>query len=227
MSGTTGHIYEFNGIRYPSVTTILDRTETKEEKQFFRNWRRKFSMTGFKNAEDYVNYTKLRGTLVHYNVTNSLHFSTQDPSGLPKLSDWWSRRDVLIAEIDHCKKLWNAVEIELKGPLVIETPTHHPLLMYAGTPDIQATGSHLLIDLKTSAGMYDKHKTQLGGYAQMINYHKPGTIKKAVLVYLNPKMVKALVVPLDEEDLLFEAHIFNEKVKEFWNIPGIKAEYRL
>lgn len=230
----TGHIYEFNGIHYPSVTTILSRTETKEQKQFWSDWRRKFSMSGFKNAEDYRNYTAIRGTLVHYNVLNSLHFSTLDPSGLPKISEWLSRHEILIPEIEHCRRLWNESGISqvLKGPFIIETPSYHPALMYAGTPDLigtnTITGKRILVDLKTSSGERDEHRIQLGGYAAMVSYWKPeDPIEEAILIYLNPKMKKALRIKLNREELKLETQIFNEKVKEFWSIPGIKVEYNL
>jgi hypothetical protein len=184
-------------------------------------------MAGFKDAEDYVRYTAIRGTFVHFNILNDLSFSPLDPSGLPPTPEWWPRKDTLLPEIEHCRNLWNQSNPlgTFRGNLIIETPLYHPSKHYAGTPDLIVPEQGLVIDLKTSSRPKEEHKTQLGAYAQMIEIHKITKIRKAVLVYLNPKMSRTQIVEIGREELNNEIDIFNEKLSEFWRIPGIQMEY--
>src|SRR4030042_663482 len=95
-----GHVYTFHGHNYPSVTTILSKTASKSDTAFLERWRSNFYDPRFKNAEDYVNYTSIRGTFVHYNVLNATSGVILDPSGLPPMSEWWDRKEMLIKDID-------------------------------------------------------------------------------------------------------------------------------
>lgn len=227
------HIYEFEGIRYPSVTTILSRTESDEDKKSLRNWQESFSMKGFKNAFDYSKYASTRGTILHYNILNSIQMETTgiqlDMSGIPEIPLWWSRRENLMREITYCKTLWDNLEWNIKPPMAIESPTYHPEMKYAGTPDLRAiiNGKKTLIDLKTSKKVYEKHITQITAYFQMINYWLPDSVEQAILVYLNPNMRRALVYQLPVTELILQSDLWEDKLREFWENPRTRVEYGL
>lgn len=221
-----GHVYTFEGRKYPSVTTILQRTE---DKTWLEQWKGNFYHKEFKNADDYTKYTSIRGTLIHFNILNDVAHTILDPSHLPPMSEWWDRREMLIGEVDHAKMLWAKLGLHIRTPIIIETPFFHAAKGYAGTPDMIARidGVITVVDLKTSRGLRDKHRVQIGGYAQGINAGLPGFVQAGMLVYLHPAMTSALVCKIPARELLEEIDIFNDHLEDFWAIPGIRKEYGL
>ena len=161
------HIYEFDGIRYPSVTTILSKTADPEEQRNLEQWRRNFYMPGFSGPDDYTAYTAFRGTFVHYNILDSIITSNTpcslDMSDLPKFSDIEKRIEVLTREVRHCRDLWDNLDLDIRAPLAAETATHHPGKKYAGTMDLRAKieGVNTILDLKTSKEIWDKQIIQV------------------------------------------------------------------
>ena len=224
-----GHVYTFGGHHYPSVTTILSRTADPNDNAFLEKWRSNFYDPRFKNADDYTNYTSIRGILVHYNVLNATSGVVLDPSGLPPVSEWWNRREMLIKDIDKSVKLWKDLQLPIKHPITAETAIFHPERRYAGTPDLVAciNGEMVVLDIKTSGGIRDKHILQLGAYVQAVNHHKPGSIKRGILVYLHPKFEEAMIHEVEQKDLQDSIEMFNDLLRQFWRIPGIKKEYGL
>jgi len=224
-----GHVYTFGGHNYPSVTTVLSKTQSKEDNTYLEKWRKTYKDPNFKNAEDYTEYTSIRGVLVHYNILNSVVGVVLDPSELPPISKWWHRREMLIKDIDKSKDLWRDLDLKLKYPLFAETPVYHPEMRYAGTPDLvgKMDNELVLIDLKTSSGIRDHHLIQIGAYAQILNRNNPNKIKTGYLVYLHPKFKKAILCEVSGQDLKDQTEEFNERLSRFWKIPGVKREYGL
>jgi hypothetical protein len=232
LRSTSGyHIYEFDGVHYPSVTTILARTEDPDSKRGIENWKRNFYMPGFSGPDDYVRYTSIRGTVVHYNVLNSIVREVTgiqlDNSDLPRSSEWWARKDMMAADVAACRKLFDDLDLEIGTPISAESAWYHPTKRYAGTKDLQATinGVKTLLDLKTSSGLRDKHVLQVAAYCQMENAWHEGAIEQGMLVYLHPKMKRALVKIIKGSELDLAIDEFNEKLSEFWRIPSVMMEY--
>ena len=227
------HIYELDGIRYPSVTTILSRTEDPEDKRGIEHWRKNFNMPGFKNADDYVKYTSTRGTLVHYNVLNSvvrkLTGIELDRSDLPECSEWYGRKDMISRDIATCRQLFDDIGFKIEFPVSAESASYHTEKRYAGTKDLYAKidGVKSILDLKTSSGLRDKHIIQVAAYVQTQNYLSPGSVEEGVLVYLHPKMKKALVRVIEGMELTLAIDEFNERLEQFYRLPGVKREYGL
>lgn len=224
-----GHVYTFSGHKYPSVTTVLSRTTSDSDNAYLEKWRSNYHDPNFKNAEDYVNYTSTRGTLVHYNVLNDVSGTILDPSHLPPLSEWWDKRDMLIKDVEKSKKLWSKLNLDIKHPITAEMAIFHPEKRYAGTPDLVANvrGELVVLDLKTSSGIRDKHLLQVGAYAQILNHHKPGSVKRGMLVYLHPKFGEAVVCEVQGKDLKDQTEMFNDMLHQFWKMPGVKKEFGL
>lgn len=224
-----GHVYTFSGHNYPSVTTILSKTASPDDNSYLEKWRMNYRDPNFKDADDYTNYTSIRGTLVHYNVLNSATGVILDPEGLPPLSEWWDRREMLIRDIDKSVNLWKKLNLKINHPITAETAIYHPEKRYAGTPDLIARldGELVVLDLKTSSGIRDKHLLQVGAYSQIINHKKPGSITRGILVYLHPKFKDAIVCEIEGKDLREQVEMFNDLLHQFWKIPGVKKEYGL
>jgi hypothetical protein len=227
------HIYELDGIRYPSVTTILSRTEDPESKRGIENWRRNFSMPGFSSPDDYVNYTSIRGTIVHYNVLNSvvreLTGIELDRSDLPACSEWVDRKEMIAKDVAVCRKLFDDIGFDIQFPVSAESASYHIDKRYAGTKDLYAKidGVKSILDLKTSSGLRDKHIVQVGAYVQTENHRLPGCVEQGILVYLHPKMKKALVKVIEGPELELAIDEFNERLEQFYRLPGVKREYGL
>jgi hypothetical protein len=227
------HIYELDGIRYPSVTTILSRTEDPESKRGIEHWRRNFYMPGFSGPDDYVKYASTRGTIVHYNVLNSIVRRMTgielDRSDLPECSEWYNRREQLLKEIAICRQLFEDIGFKIEFPLSAESASYHTEKRYAGTKDLYAKidGVKTILDLKTSSGLRDKHVIQVGAYVQTQNFLVPGSAEEGILVYLHPKMKKPLVKIIEGQELELAIDEFNERLEQFWKIPSIKREYGL
>jgi len=241
MSGTqktvnSGHIYEFEGRQYPSVTTILSRTESRENKNRLRNWRANFRMAGFSDAFDYMDYTAVRGTFVHYNILNSLSFpSNLDPDGLPPASKWMHRVEMLTDEVARSRALWEKSRVACRAPMEMEKSYCHPGLGYAGQLDFcgmvkieeEPEFSMTVMDLKTSKQINDKHIIQVGAYAQLVNSWKPNCVKRGLVVSLHPDKKNAIICNLNETALSDAIEDFNVHLDAFWKIPGVKGEYGL
>lgn len=228
-----GHVYEFDGIKYPSVTTILSDTADPDETRGLDSWRRNFSMPGFRDAEEYVSYTAVRGTLVHFNVLNSvvkrLTPMSLDSSDLPNTTEWFNRLDRISAEIKHCRKLWEDLALKIELPMSAESAGYHPEMMYAGTKDLHAKidGVKTILDLKTSSQIRDKHLTQVAAYVQMECYWRPSSVERGMIVSLNPGKKKAMVKIIEGNDLDMYIDDFNERLKAFYKIPSVRKEYGL
>ncbi len=64
----------------------------------------------------------------------------------------------------------------------IEEPLAHPVLKFAGTPDL-FTASGILVDWKSSHR--DDSEIQMGGYLSLIEANKQGPVKKCLEITLN------------------------------------------
>ena len=232
-----GHIYEYGGVRYPSVTTILSKTTPPEEYQAIESWRRNFYMPGFTNADEYVRYTAIRGTIVHYNVLNSVARKLTkiqlDASDIPPYCEWKNRAETLMKEVAHCRQLFDNLDLDISFPFSAESASYHPEKKYAGTKDLHARigGVKTIADLKTSSRVYEKHLIQGAAYYQTENHWKRGAAEQIMIIVLNPKQTKAIVKIVDNEgsdkdwtlDELVEE--FNSRLERFWKIPSVRRDY--
>ena len=62
-------IYDINGEKLPSVTTILRATESEEKKESLRLWRRKIGDTA---ADEIMKKSSTRGTKMHKHLEEYL-----------------------------------------------------------------------------------------------------------------------------------------------------------
>ena len=188
--------YNFDGIEYPSVTTvlgILDKPalvgwaaglavdwciENKariDHPQFKHN-----AMNGWRDVSKQACDI---GSEVHH-IINNLHQGHDTQSERPEV------QNAVLAHLDWEKQ--NAVTIEAS-----EVPVHDKLLMFAGTLDAVAIidGERCLIDYKTSKAVYNEYKYQVAAYARAWDrMHQDKKIKRLFIVRLDKETGESEVV---------------------------------
>ena len=122
----------------PSVTTVLDKTKTEEQKQSLNNWRKR---VGYDEAQRIVTESANLGTIMHKHL--ECHIEGPDsPTG----TNYIRKRGEILADILILEGLKNVDEV-----WGVEVPLYMPDL-YAGTTDCVGLykGKPAIIDFKTS-----------------------------------------------------------------------------
>lgn len=122
----------------PSVTTVLDKTKTEEQKQSLDNWRKR---VGYEEAQRIVTESANLGTIMHKHLECYIEGSDR-PSG----GNYIRKRGEILADILILEGLKNVEEV-----WGVEVPLYMPDL-YAGTTDCVGMykGKPAIIDFKTS-----------------------------------------------------------------------------
>ncbi len=173
-----GRVYtDLDSIFLPSVTTVLDELPTPEGIKY---WKKKYDGTGGnEHWEDILQYKSNRGTLIHYHLLNE--FSDEDIGGRNetdsteqlKLEGNWERYE---NEESFALNAWPTIK-EMRGithdsVIDVECFVTNTDIGYAGQFDllyVDKNSNLVLSDLKTSKGVYDKHKLQLTAYENALN----------------------------------------------------------
>ena len=126
----------------PSVTTILDKTKTEEQRQSLANWRKR---VGYEEAQRITTESANLGTIMHKHLECHID-GTDRPTG----SNYIRERAQILADILILEGLQNVETV-----WGTEVPLYMPD-MYAGTTDCVGIwkGKPAIIDFKTSR----KHK---------------------------------------------------------------------
>jgi genome maintenance exonuclease 1 len=124
--------YDVNGIRLPSVTTILDKTK---DKQFLMNWKAK---VGEKKAEEIKNISSKRGTSLHKHLEN--YILGKGYEDLTPLGQEAKRM---------AKKVIDTGFLAIDGYYGSEVTLYYPGL-YAGSTDLVCSynGKEAIVDFK-------------------------------------------------------------------------------
>ena len=122
----------------PSVTTVLDKTKTEEQKQSLNNWRKR---VGYDEAQRIVTESANLGTIMHKHLEWHIE-GTDRPTG----TNYIRKRGEILADILILEGLKNVDEV-----WGVEVPLYMPDL-YAGTTDCVGLykGKPAIIDFKTS-----------------------------------------------------------------------------
>lgn len=191
-------LYLRPGLRMPSVTTILGKTE---DRSGLENW---IAKVGVKEAERIRDYSAARGTKIHGWMENYLLRGLEPSEGLldaaesdPDLDFWHG----LKPEVERLSDLhivegqvWNATE-------------HGP---YAGTVDLccRVDGGPLrIVDLKTKRKPLHRqwcgeHFTQLALYALAVNNTHAGMdVRHGAILSIDEKTLKPVTHLLDEDEM--------------------------
>lgn len=151
-----------DGKQVPGVTTILGVLA----KPALVPWANRMGLQGIDTSK-YVDEAASIGTLAHALIMESL-------GGVPV-----RHGDFTADQLARAKHGVVTFTGWLKGkdftPQLLEQPLVSEIYRYGGTIDILATlnGELVLIDLKTSSGIYDEHIYQLGGYWKLLDENQP------------------------------------------------------
>lgn len=211
----TGRHYECNkGKIYPSVTTVLRKTQNPGQQYGLRKWIQK---VGEEEAEKIKIAAAHRGTLTHAHAEKYLVEGIDEGCHEDALPYWKS-----------IKCFANQIE-EVR---MMEASVFHHGLRYAGTVDLLAVhkGSLTLVDWKTSdkpkkyvSALYD-YPLQLAAYIGAINkqHEEHGIlVKRATLVVGIPNM-EAEVFEFDADAILKYWKEWIVRLHNFNALPFVK-----
>lgn len=187
----------------PSVTTILGQ---ELEKPGLEAWKERTD--NWKRVRDRA---ALVGTLAHRRCLNPYAVRSLPVETMPAKFD----AETIRTDVEVAAALWDDVKTELPingQPYVEKTLWASDAGGYAGTADMITDG--VVIDLKTSSGVYDSHKLQAAAYANAARVRDVDDVNRAAIVKLNYREPEAGITWLDAEDLdalyeQFTAHVEN------------------
>jgi hypothetical protein len=181
--------YEINGVKLPSVTTVIGDTLANPALMFWRG------SVGNDEATRISEESKSFGSAMHkiisdYLVGTEPSFNDNSNSQIKESWDVWIN-------------WWNQNKI---------TPEYTEKVVsndsYAGTCDLFGEGT--ILDWKFGGGIYDAHKIQLGAYARLVGAHKGKIVRVA------KKNRNLEVLEMNQSQLEEAAEIFDCLLKIFW-----------
>lgn len=183
-----GRVYlDPDGRYYLSVTTILN---AKENSPALERWKDKNDgKDGRPHWLDIRTYKQHRGTLVHYHCLNELvkgdmwspdeassetWLKTNPDAWSPHLPAWDRYRDDLFWARERAwPMVRRSLGIEDENVIDVECFVRNRDIGYAGQFDLlyrdPETNETVLADIKTSSGVWDKHRLQLTAYSQAVD----------------------------------------------------------
>jgi hypothetical protein len=172
-----------DGLKLPSVTTILSATQPEEKKQALQNWRNR---VGHAKAQEITTEAAGRGTRMHkfledWIKTGELSASGSNPYSIQshKMAD-----SIIRQGLQNCTEFWGT-----------EVPLYFPSV-YAGTTDLVGVhdGSESIMDHKQTnkpkkREWIDDYFVQLAAYATAHNELHGTKIRKGVIFMCDPNCV--------------------------------------
>jgi len=201
-----------DGSRVPSVTTILDRTKSKESRDALDRWKKS---VGVERAQQITTEAANRGTrmhsyLEHYVKTGDMRELPTNPFAQPS---WYMAAQVILEGFEKINEVWG-----------VEVPVYYSGL-YAGTTDSVGVhnGAPAIMDYKQSNKVKKReyitdYFIQLAAYAQAHNSMHGTDIRKGViLMCCQPKELEPGVFETPKYlEFVLEGTEFDHYVDE-WN----------
>jgi hypothetical protein len=201
-----------DGLRLPSVTTILEATKPEEKKAALQAWRRR---VGAEQAQAITTEAANRGTRMHSYLEHYVKTGTARERGSNPFS--WASHAMAAVVIEqglkHVQEFWG-----------IEVPLYFPGI-YAGTTD--GCGIHLgdqaILDYKQTnrpkrREYIDDYFMQLCAYAEAHNeVYKTNISKGVILMCVKPDMDanNTIVKPPEYQEFILEGVEF-EQYRQMW-----------
>jgi hypothetical protein len=169
--------YDVNGIKLPSVTTILDKTKNKE---FLKNW---IAKKGEKEAERIKNLSSKRGTSMHKYLEN--YIINKGYEDLTELGQQAKSMAQKVIEVGL---------LPVSSYYGSEVTLHYPGL-YAGSTDLVGVHNDMdtIIDFKQSnrpkiEEWVDDYKLQIAMYAMAHDYVYGSNIRQGLIMICTPDL---------------------------------------
>ena len=200
-------IYDINGEKLPSVTTILKATESEEKKESLRLWRRKIGDTA---ADAIMKKSSSRGTKMHKHLEEYLIGQTKMDLGY---DDSYIMSQKIINESLKIKlsEIWGS-EINLYYPK-----------KYAGTADAVGIydGIQSILDFKQSNKTKRKewiidYFYQVAAYSLAHNYiYKTDITQCVILICTPPPLLEFQEFVIKDDELVNYQHLFVDRVSQY------------
>ena len=173
--------YSLDGVKVPSVTTILDKTKSQKEKDSLNAWKER---VGYSEANRISRESTLRGDKMHKYLEDALH--GKQSLDFEILNDNEKKMSEVIIDQALNKKL-----DEIWG---CETPLYYPK-SHAGTTDLCGVydNEESIIDFKSSTKTKRRewitdYFLQTCAYALAHNLQHETNIKQGVILVCTPKL---------------------------------------
>jgi hypothetical protein len=192
-----------SGEAVPSVTTILDKTKSKEKIQALANWKKR---VGEQKAQEIVTEASGRGTRMHKYLEDYILNSELSQAGSNPFSQQSRKMAQEIIDNGLCDvdEYWG-----------VEVPLYFPKI-YAGTTDCVGTykGKPAIIDFKQTnkpkkTEWIQDYFLQLAAYSEAHNEVHGSEIKTGVILMCSAEFKFQMWVLEGEE--------FENSVKTWWN----------
>ena len=169
--------YDVNGIKLPSVTTILSRTK---DQRFLKDWKAK---VGEKKAEEIKNLSSKRGTLMHkYLEHYVLGKGYEDLTDLGQATKKMAEKVIEVGLTPVSEYFGSEVTLYYPG-------------LYAGATDLVCMHNDMetIVDFKQAnrpkrEEWIDDYKLQVAAYAMAHDHVHGSNIRQAVIMVCTPDL---------------------------------------
>ena len=192
IGGIEMHIYESNGVKLPSVTTITGFITLREQFEALMKWS---NFLGFKHKKymDVLNTKADFGSAVHENIHALLTNTEPNPEVISKvksIEDIFNLRSTMKIFDIFLKDLG----VDISNTIFSEESIASEKLGYVGTVDwvVKMNSKVYLIDFKTSSTIHESMGLQLSAYRQLLLEEKGIKIDMAAILLLNEKRYKLI-----------------------------------
>jgi len=192
-----------DGLKLPSVTTILDATKSEEKKKVLQEWKNR---VGHANAQAITTEAAGRGTRMHKWLENYVKTgSTGDPGTNPySIQSHKMAQSIIYQGLSKCNEFWGT-----------EVPLYFPKV-YAGTTDLVGVhdGEDAIMDHKQTNKLkkrewIDDYFIQLAAYAQAHNEVHGTKIRKGVIFMCSADNIY--------QEFIIEGNEFDEWTDKWFN----------
>lgn len=200
-------IYDINGEKLPSVTTILKATESKEKKESLQLWRSRIGDTA---ADEIIKKSSTRGTKMHKHLEEYL-------IGQSKMDLGFDDSHIMSQKIIN-----KALKIKLTEVWGSEINLYYPK-KYAGTADAVGIydGIQSILDFKQSNKTKRKvwiidYFYQVAAYSLAHNYiYKTDITQCVILICTPPPLLEFQEFVIKDDELVNYQHLFIDRVSQY------------
>ncbi len=200
-------IYDINGEKLPSVTTILKATESKEKKESLQLWRSRIGDTA---ADEIIKKSSTRGTKMHKHLEEYL-------IGQSKMDLGFDDSHIMSQKIIN-----KALKIKLTEVWGSEINLYYPK-KYAGTADAVGIydGTQSILDFKQSNKTKRKewiidYFYQVAAYSLAHNYiYKTDITQCVILICTPPPLLEFQEFVIKDDELVNYQHLFIDRVSQY------------
>lgn len=215
------HIYELDGKKYPSVTTILKLISVNEE---LMKWANYVGLIKRKNIKDIQDEATNFGTLVHENLRYLIDKNAPIPETFTDPRKEYEFSIIKKKFIEYFSNI-NYRTIDTEMTLVSDKLGYGGTLDWLAQIEIENADKLFLLDFKTNKNIYDTMYLQLGGYYNLLK-EIDINIDYAGIIIVNER--ECSIHPIRKDKLIKYADAFNAIVS-FYNlwekISKVKPEY--